>query len=138
MSQEQKTISDKNWDELLNSPESVDMLEEMAAKALEEVNSGQALAMNENKNIQNVPSTNFDFSQLKQLDAKIKNNMPPEQVVTAIVKVKQENYHPELLSVRQQIDSYIFTAEFQIQHLETLQNDPLVESVALNTPLYSY
>lgn len=82
----------------------------------------------------------MDFSKLKKLDPDVKHGPPAdaERIVTAIVKVRQENYHPDLLAVRRQISKRIFTAEFQAKVLPAIQSDPLVEAVSLAKALPSY
>ncbi len=82
----------------------------------------------------------MDFSKLKKLeplDARVRV-VDDERVVTAIVKVKEANYHPRLLAVRNQIDSWLFTAEFKAQDLRDLESDPLVETISLAKALPSY
>jgi hypothetical protein len=82
----------------------------------------------------------MDFSKLQKLDPSVPPGAPAnaEQTVTAIVKVKQENYHPRILAVRRQISKRIFTAEFQAKALREIQSDPLVETVSLAKVLPSY
>jgi hypothetical protein len=82
----------------------------------------------------------MDFSKLKKLEP---NNIrghgvEADRVVTAIVKVKRANYHPDSLSVRSQIDNWLFTAEFQAKNLRELESDPLVEAISLAKALPSY
>lgn len=82
----------------------------------------------------------MDFSNLKKLDANIRR-VPDREAggrVTAIVKVRRANYHPNLLTVRRQIDQLLFTAEFEAKDLRTLESDPLVEHVSTAKPLPSY
>lgn len=85
-------------------------------------------------------TSRMDFSKLKKLDPDIKRGQPvdAERIVTAIVKVRQENYHPDFLAVRRQISKRIFTAEFQAKVLPNIQSDPLVETVSLAETLPSY
>lgn len=82
----------------------------------------------------------MDFTKLKKLDpnATVAPSADAERFVTAIVKVKRENYHPRLLSVRRQIDNWIFTADLQAKNLRALESDPLVETISLAKVLPSY
>lgn len=82
----------------------------------------------------------MDFSKLKKLEP---NNirghgLDADRVVTAIVKVKKANYHPNSLAVRSQIDNWIFTAEFKAKNLSELESDPLVETISLAKALPAY
>lgn len=82
----------------------------------------------------------MDFSTFKKLEAL---EVPPREVdgdrmVTAIVKVRQANYHPSALDVRSQIDGWLFTAQFQARKLPELESDPLVETISLSKSLPSY
>lgn len=82
----------------------------------------------------------MDFTKLKKLNSNdmVAQGTDAERFVTAIVKVKRENYHPRLLSVRSQIDNWIFTADLQAKNLQALESDPLVETVSLAKALPSY
>jgi hypothetical protein len=82
----------------------------------------------------------MDFTKLQQLDP---STMPgpivhPDQVLTAIVKVRDENYHPQRLVVRKQIDKWMFTAEFLAKDLAGLEADTLVETISVANALPSY
>ncbi|MGL4461932.1 MAG: hypothetical protein ACRDD1_11105 [Planctomycetia bacterium] len=55
----------------------------------------------------------------------------PSDVVEAIIKVKEANYLPQSVRLRASIDSRIFTGEFKTEDLESLEQDPKVESVSI-------
>lgn len=81
----------------------------------------------------------MDFSQLKKLDpAAVPTDHGDESVFVAIVKVKQENYHPPGLTMRQQISPFIFTADIPRVNFKAVAQDVLVEQLSLSKPLYTY
>lgn len=58
-------------------------------------------------------------------------------LVQAIIKVKEANYVPQCVRLRASIGSGIFTGEFKYDHLESLEQDPRVESVSISKDLKS-
>ncbi len=58
-------------------------------------------------------------------------------VVQAIIKVKETDYVPPCVRLRASIGPDIFTAEFKYDDLETLEQDPKVESVSISKELKS-
>ena len=58
-------------------------------------------------------------------------------VVQAIIKVKSTDYVPLCVRHRASISPYIFTGEFKYDDLESLEQDPKVESVSINKKLKS-
>jgi len=62
-------------------------------------------------------------------------DLPPETTVTGILKVREPNYVPRYVTLRQRIDDRMFTASFRVRDLEALEADAAVESVALSQPL---
>jgi hypothetical protein len=58
-------------------------------------------------------------------------------VVQAIIKVKETNYIPKYVRLRASIGPNIFTGEFKYDDLESLQEDPKVESVSISKELKS-
>jgi hypothetical protein len=85
-------------------------------------------------------TASMDYSKLKKLEPnRLRGQeLDAERVVTAIVKVKEANYHPRLLAVRSQIDNCLFTAEFKAKNLKDLESDPLVEAISLAQALPSW
>jgi hypothetical protein len=55
--------------------------------------------------------------------------------VQAIIKVNEDGYVPEGVTVRSQIDRTMFTAEFSTQLLNKLDRDSNVRSVAVSRNL---
>lgn len=81
----------------------------------------------------------MDFSQLKKLDpAAVPTDHGDDNVFVAIVKVKEDNYHPAALTIRRQISARIFTADIPRENLKVIAQDALVEQLSLSKPLYSY
>lgn len=58
-------------------------------------------------------------------------------LVQAIIKVKEANYVPPCVHLRASIGSGIFTGEFKYEDLESLEQDPKVESVSISKNLKS-
>jgi len=58
-------------------------------------------------------------------------------VVQAIIKVKKTDYVPLCVRPRASISPYIFTGEFKYDDLESLEQDPEVESVSISKKLKS-
>ena len=58
-------------------------------------------------------------------------------VVQAIIKVKNTDYVPLCVRLRASISPYIFTGEFKYDDLESLEQDPKVESVSISKKLKS-
>ena len=77
------------------------------------------------------------MTQLSKLEA-----IPPsvleaaleDEIVTAIVRVREAGYVPEQVQVRTQIAPTLFTAELAAKSLDALETDPKVQSVALSRP----
>jgi len=65
------------------------------------------------------------------------NSLADDAEVSAIVKVRQPNYVPAGLTVRSRIDDKMFTVTCRAAALRDLDQDPLVESVALTQKLRS-
>jgi hypothetical protein len=82
----------------------------------------------------------MDFSKLKKLESNSNQSTQKDEnkVVAVIVKVKQDNYHPNCLQLRVQISPRIFTADIKLKDLTAVENDDLVETVSLSRPLSSY
>lgn len=74
------------------------------------------------------PSPNFACSsnQLAVL------NCPPEQIVSAILKVNIPNYVPSDILLRTRFNNLIFSAQFTVAQLSLVENDPYVESVEIS------
>lgn len=53
-------------------------------------------------------------------------------VVRAIIKVKETNYVPLCVRLRASIGPNIFTGEFKYDALESLEQDPKVESISVS------
>ena len=58
-------------------------------------------------------------------------------VVQAIIKVKKPDYVPICVRLRASMSPNIFTGEFKYDDLESLQQDPEVESVSISKKLKS-
>lgn len=58
-------------------------------------------------------------------------------VVHAIMKVKEANYFPLSVRLRASISHSLFTGEFNYGDLESLEQDPKVESVSISKALKS-
>lgn len=58
-------------------------------------------------------------------------------LVQAIIKVKEANYVPRCVRLRALIGSGIFTGEFKYDDLESLEQDPKVESISISKELKS-
>ncbi|MGE3468498.1 MAG: hypothetical protein AB7J13_16370 [Pyrinomonadaceae bacterium] len=58
-------------------------------------------------------------------------------VVQAIVKVREPSYVPPYVRVRASIGPEIFTGELKFEDLESLEQDPKVESVSIRKKLKS-
>ena len=58
-------------------------------------------------------------------------------VVQAIIKVKKTDYVPLYVRRRASVSPYIFTGEFKYDDLESLEQDPEVESVSISKKLKS-
>jgi hypothetical protein len=56
-------------------------------------------------------------------------------VVQAIIKVRKNSYVPSGVRLRTSISPFIITGEFEYSNLESLENDPSVESVSISKPL---
>lgn len=63
------------------------------------------------------------------------SNITPDTLVTAIIKVRENDYRPTNLTVRVNIGRCIFTAEFLYKDLTLIENDPLVEAVSISKPI---
>ena len=61
----------------------------------------------------------------------------PSDLVQAIIKVRKPNYVPQYVRVRASIGSGIFTCELKYEDLESLEQDPKVESVSISKDLKS-
>jgi hypothetical protein len=59
----------------------------------------------------------------------------PDEILTAIFKVKKSNYVPESVKLRARIDEQMFTGEFAARDLHEIESDDNVESIALSRPL---
>lgn len=58
-----------------------------------------------------------------------------EGAMQAIIKVKEDGYVPEGVTVRSKIDGTMFTAEFATELLDALEKDSNVRSVAVSRTL---
>ena len=58
-----------------------------------------------------------------------------EPVLSVIVNVREPDYVPEWLSLRQRITAHIFTADIKKEELPKLEADSQVVSVSINEPL---
>ena len=58
-------------------------------------------------------------------------------LVQAIIKVKNPDYVPEDVHRRATVSPLIFTAEFKVGKLQSLERDPKVESVSISKKLQS-
>jgi hypothetical protein len=77
----------------------------------------------------------MDFSTLKKLEPVTYSQakgLDQDSVVQVIVKVRQENYIPDLVKLRVSIDGFIFTADCIVKDLETVEKDSLVESISMS------
>jgi hypothetical protein len=54
-----------------------------------------------------------------------------DQRVAIIVRVTEANYIPPEVTVRAQIDEYMFTANISPDELSALENDPKIQSFSL-------
>jgi hypothetical protein len=79
----------------------------------------------------------MDYSKLKKLEATNHplKNLKSNQMLEAIIKVKQENYIPKNIKVRSKISDFLFTTEFKAEFLKNLENDPLIHSISVNQKL---
>lgn len=79
----------------------------------------------------------MDYSKLKKLELNQYplNNIKPDQIVEAIIKVKENNYIPEDITVRSRISEFLFTAQFQGKFLEDLENNPLIDTISISKKL---
>jgi hypothetical protein len=59
------------------------------------------------------------------------------EIVQAIIKVKVADYVPLRVRLRASISPGIFTGEFKYSDLESLEQDPKVESISINKALKS-
>jgi hypothetical protein len=59
------------------------------------------------------------------------NREDPSKRVRLITKVRMAGYVPANVAVRTRIDPYLFTAESTVADLQTLADDPQVESVEI-------
>ena len=59
----------------------------------------------------------------------------PDDIVTAILKVKKRNYVPKNVKLRARIDEEMCTVEFPARELKELEADDNVASVALSKRL---
>jgi len=57
--------------------------------------------------------------------------------VQAIIKVTKPDYIPMGVHLRASIDPFIFTGEFRYGDLQSLEQDPKVESVSISKKLQS-
>ena len=81
----------------------------------------------------------LNLDDLKKLESSTVRSLAldPQAQVEAIVKVRRADYVPKNVRVRSQIDSHLFTCEIPTAQLQALQDDPNVESVAINKKLRS-
>lgn len=59
----------------------------------------------------------------------------PDDVLTAILKVKRRNYVPKGVKLRARVDDLMFTAELPAGELKEVESDRNVESVAISKRL---
>jgi hypothetical protein len=52
--------------------------------------------------------------------------------LTGLIKVKQANYHPKNIIVKEQIDCFSFKADFNSKEVENIKQDILVEDIVFN------
>jgi hypothetical protein len=76
-----------------------------------------------------------DLRKLEHASQPHTNSLPDDVIVSAIVKVRQPQYVPSGMTVRSRIDETMFTASCRADVLRHLEQDPLVESVALSQQL---
>lgn len=79
----------------------------------------------------------FDFDDLKELreETPLESELAPDQLVLAIVQVREPGYVPPGIHVRSRIDDKLFTAEFPAGRLIDLRADERVASVELSRRL---
>ncbi len=79
----------------------------------------------------------MDLTKLRKLEAPEPSRAarPLTGVVAAIVKVRSPRYRPPGVTVRSTISETLFTAEFPVETLLQLENDPEIESISVSRKL---
>jgi hypothetical protein len=79
----------------------------------------------------------MDFSRLKKLESTGAKplSFEDDQMVTGIVKVRLDDYHPKKVKVRTHVGARMMTVEFRAGDLREIQDDPQVETVAISQAL---
>lgn len=60
-----------------------------------------------------------------------------DDMIQAVIKVKQAKYVPKNVRVRAQIDDHLLTGEFKTSVLKSLERDAQVESISISKDLRS-
>lgn len=73
--------------------------------------------------------------ELSSITASAESQFHPDDVLTAILKVKKRNYVPKNVKLRARLDDQMFTGEFTAGDLKEIDSDKNVESVSISKRL---
>ena len=76
-----------------------------------------------------------DLDKLELASAPARQEINPDEDLTAIFKVNKSKYVPKCVKLRARIDPKRFTGSFTARHLKSIESDKNVISVALSKPL---
>jgi hypothetical protein len=82
----------------------------------------------------------IELDDLKKLElggstATAAEQFSPDDIVTAILKVKRRNYVPKEVKLRSRVDDLMFTGELAARELKKVESDNNVVSVAVSKRL---
>jgi len=76
-----------------------------------------------------------DLDKLELSSASARQDIDPNEDLTAIIKVKRREYIPKGVKLRARIHPRMFTGSFAARYLRSLEADKNVLSVALSKPM---